>query len=395
MCAERPIYSESVANSVPKVRLEPVRCGADHTKKLYTDSVLTFASADWMRRMKTQSKLLLILAICFTSSLANAQTPVTDGKVPDGKEDVRHWAEKLESKRYAVRNQATTELLRRGLSVIDEVEEIALHGSTEAADRAFGILEQHYFGDDPLLKKSAAEKLARIAEAKEHPKSKTAEKLLDPPTEPPQPNNPIRVPNMGNLRLQIPNLKQGRIRIRIQSINGKKDVLIEENGTKLHVVEGERGIEVEKTDAAGKTEKKLYKNLDELKKDDPETHKRFEKATEPRRGIGFRFGGPQLTEDFRKRLEKSQRESDQRLLRRLEEMGNLQDLNHLLRQKTEERLERIRNRQDLSDPDRQKVEELLKQLRQRQIESEPKPNKPPKGIEIKELKPKLRGVIEV
>ncbi|MCG8650399.1 MAG: hypothetical protein MI861_11240, partial [Pirellulales bacterium] len=79
---------------------------------------------------------------------------------------------------------------------------------------------------------------------------------------------------------------QNRVQIRI--INGRKDITIEKNGKKLKIAEDAQGIRVEKTDPNGGTTTKRYKDLEELKKQDPESYKMFH--NQPGAGIQFKFG---------------------------------------------------------------------------------------------------------
>ncbi len=218
-------------------------------------------------------------------------------KVDSAKVD--EWIEQLESNRFAIRNRAMQELQRSGLAVIDEVEAIASSGSTEAADRAFEVLKRHHQSSDNALQIAAKEKLKRIAETPDHPKAKQAAEVLDP-----APKNSANRPNFrpfpnilpGNMQIQIQqqmragNGKTTRVRI----VNGKKDVTVEENGTKIQVTEDANGIKVERTDAKGKKEKKQYKDLDELKKKDPEARKVFDEAGVAGNRIQLQIRGRQL-----------------------------------------------------------------------------------------------------
>ncbi len=287
-----------------------------------------------------RSRFLLIAAICFIPWAADAQDLGPVEQADPDHPSVQQWMERLESKRYSVRNEAMAELQRRGLSVIDELEQITLQGTTESADRAFEILKRHHTSGDPTLRDAATTKLERIAATSGHPRAKAARDVLDPPNPASSHNNGgVRLPNLllpGNLQIQLRNgaaaqnqiIGNAQMRVRVKVTNGKRDVTVEENGTKLRVVEDDKGIRVERTDRNGQTKTKQYTDREQLKKDDPEALKSFDHSGG---GVQIQIGaqaaggriqpppalpGNPNADDVRKRIEQIRAEH----LRRHEEM---------------------------------------------------------------------------
>ncbi len=209
---------------------------------------------------------------------------------------VRVWIDKLNSKRFAVRNKATSELLRGGHDLLDVVEAIAASENSDAADRAFGVLEEHYLGSDQGLREAAGERLKRIAGNETHPRSKAADRLLNPPAPTPQrrPGGAMVPPQIFPPAMR--NMPQGNRSVSISVINGKRSVKITENGEKTHIVETDKGIEVKRTDQNGKVTTKNFDDIDDLKKGDADAHKKFSELGGGINIQGFGFGnrGPAM-----------------------------------------------------------------------------------------------------
>jgi hypothetical protein len=340
--------------------------------------------------MKMRTRFCLIAAWCLIPTLTlaqeasqeNATSPENAASQEDAVADrvtVDQWKERLESNKFSVRNEATRQLRQRGLSVIDQVQEIALKGTTESAGRAFEILKGHHASEDFALQAAAAKALKQIAETPGHARAEAAAEILDPPDEPRDRHAPFRIPMAvpGNLRIQI----QGRAiggnggkgtRVQVKIVNGKKDITVEENGKKLRVFENDKGIRVEKTDANGKTESQQYKDQQELKAKDPEAHEKFHNNG---RGLNIQIranpwrGGqpPGINPPIKQQLEQ---------LRKQEELRRKQ-----VQQEQQRRLEDLRKRR----------EESLKRLRGLPPTT-PQPDDPQP---IKEIKTKSLDVIEV
>jgi len=189
------------------------------------------------------------------------------------------WIEMLDSHRFSDRVEASEKLHRLGVAAIEDLERAAIRGGTEAAGRAFEILKRHHSSDDPILKAAAADVLGRIADQVEHPKSKAAQRTLQPA--PPQARNaaPMPIPIFN-----FPQPVNRRIAIQVKITNGDKDVTVEENGKKVRVIENADGIQVEKHDGNGGITKKKFKDLAELKQKDAEAHHAYQRAIGGRGG---------------------------------------------------------------------------------------------------------------
>ncbi len=254
----------------------------------------------------------------------------------DATEDsVETWIEMLGSPRYSDRVEATAKLQRSGVSAIKALKQAVLDGQVETSNRALDILRRHHRGEDAVLKNAAETALREIA-ALDHAKAHAASKVLEsaesranaeaPAMLPPFPLIP-RAPIFGNRAAgnQIFGRAIGgnqRIKIQVKITNGDREVTIEENGKKIHVAKKSDGIDVEKTDENGVKKKAHYKDIDELKKRDPEAHKAYQRAGA---GIEIKIGGraqaPQaaLPDEIRKRRQEMLDRRDE-ILKRHEEL---------------------------------------------------------------------------
>ena len=230
--------------------------------------------------------LFIVLVLATKPALAEDSSAGSGGSVQD-------WVERLESPRFSIRNAAMSELMRRGLSAIEIVEEIASRGDAESSDRAFEIIKRHFKSEDVLLQQAAAEVLQRISEQPEHRKANLAEEVLNPPPPPSR----IRLPRLFVPPQRVPRLapglplqaQQGGVRrITIRSVNGKKEISVRENGKEIRVTELPNGIRVIRSEGPGKSKTKLYRNLKEMSEDDPEASKHFGQAGG---GMQFRMDG--------------------------------------------------------------------------------------------------------
>lgn len=274
---------------------------------------------------------LIVTSACYAEEPADGD----DAKI-------ENWIEMLDSSKYRDRTEATAKLQRRGSAAIEALERVVIDGSNEASDRALGILEFHYQGDDEILKQMSRKLLQQIAAQSEHAKSIAAQRILDP-AEPDSPKHPFPIMQVPNLRLpNLPNLalpNQARVnrrtRIRISVTDGSKDITVEEDGKSIRVIENADGIQVEKKVANGKTIKTKYKDAAELKTKDADAHKAYQKAIAggPARiqmqinGIPIQPGqlraAPQLPkqlEEIQERIEKRNAEMREKHRKQHEEM---------------------------------------------------------------------------
>ena len=266
---------------------------------------------------------------------------------------LENWIEMLDSRKYRDRTEATAKLQRSGSAAIEALGRVVIDGSSEASDRALGILEFHYAGDDEILKQQSKEVLKEIAEQSEHAESIAAQRILKP-AEPDAPKRlfpnmqvpNLRLPNLPNLALQNRAPINRRTRVRISVADGSKDVTVEENGKSIRVIENADGIQVEKKVENGKTVKTKYKDAAELKEKDPDAHKAYQKAIAGGpapiqlqiNGNLIQPGQLQAAPQFPRQLEQMQKRIDE-LRKRNAELREKQLKQH------KEMLERIRKQQ--------------------------------------------------
>ncbi len=155
-----------------------------------------------------------LLLLCAVTALLVTSASIAEERTDKDVSQVETWIEMLDSPKYRDRAEATAKLQRSGGSAIEALQQIVIRGSSEASDRALGILEDHYNNDDEILKEVSAEALQRIAEQTEHAKSKAAQRILEPaeptPSIIPLPN--LLLPNLApvNRQTKIRNLRHQR-----------------------------------------------------------------------------------------------------------------------------------------------------------------------------------------
>lgn len=228
------------------------------------------------RRFVVAGSLILALSMMVTESrLAGAQEPA------DRSEEIKALIKKLDSNRFADRNEGTQKLSAMGEAAIDSLKEAAKSESSEVATRSIQILQRHLESSDDALKAAAKAALESLAEGDDDAASR-AKDALKPNTETPR---PPALPGMriggGNIQIQFRGAAGNR-KVRVKQANGVKETDVEENGEKIKIVEDPANgikVEVTKKDANGNEVTKKYeaKNLDDLKKNEPEAYKIYEK----------------------------------------------------------------------------------------------------------------------
>lgn len=219
-------------------------------------------------------RLLIPLAL---SAILVASASSADEPAEMETTQLKTWIEMLDSPKYRDRTEATTKLQRSGGAAIKALEKAVIGGSSEASDRALGVLEHHYLCEDEFLKELSNQALTRIAEQGEPAKAAAARRILDP-GQPPSTKRSrpmLRVPNLG---IPNPAALNRHVRIRVSVTNGSKDISVEENGKSIRVIENGDGIQVEKKDQTGKTVKTKYKDVAELQAKDVDAHRAYQKA---------------------------------------------------------------------------------------------------------------------
>ena len=228
---------------------------------------------------------------------ANGQTDEAKTENMDSK--VQELVEKLNSNRFTERARAGRELEQLGPAANLSLERVTQNGSSDAANRAFQILVKNSRSKTPEIADKAKQTLQRIAADIDNPKSSSAKSYLEPvkEVEPPMPTNrlgqpiQIRIQRGGvpALPLQIKGAQIQNIRMSVKSVNGKREIEVEQNGRKFKFKEDGDAIQVERPDDKGGIKKAKYKNKEELKKKDAEAYKWFEQASGKKFSKQFRI----------------------------------------------------------------------------------------------------------
>ena len=221
--------------------------------------------------------LVCIASLCPVISPADEETS-----------DAKYWIERLGAPRYSLRSDAMLKLYGLGRNAINALESTTRRGDADQSERAFGLLETHYRGDDATLRHEANSALKRIADDPSHPKSRAAKKVLEPDRK--------GTPNRLGVPMVFPGFNPAmRIQlnggIQIKGGGGKKELSIIENGKKFRFVEDKDGIQVERPDGKGGMKKGSYRDAKELKEKDPDAHQRYEKFFGGKNGIRIQIGG--------------------------------------------------------------------------------------------------------
>jgi hypothetical protein len=200
--------------------------------------------------------------------------------------------QQLDADEFAVRRDASQRLLEAGKTAIPALKKAALGDSREVTTRSLEILQKHFTQGDEAIKAAAKQALQEIA-ASEQTVARRAKEILNP-APPPQVAQGIRIaPQAIQIRV---NAIGGRVARRVQIENGKKQIEVDEDGRKVKISEdANRGIEIEVTDKEnGKEVTKKYaaKTVEDLKKNEPEGYKIYEKYQN--QGGAIQINGIQL-----------------------------------------------------------------------------------------------------
>lgn len=197
-------------------------------------------------------------------------------------DDLQDMAKNLSAPEFATRQKASKGLTEAGIEAMPVLKDAATGTSREASIRAIEILQAHLQGADAKLKEAAEKTLKEISESDNAVAAKRAQKSLEAVKQANanQANNPFGNRIAGNVQIRIVG-GQGAQRIQIQNNNGAKKIQVEEDGKKIKI-ETEAGGKIkmeitEKKDGKETTKKFEAKNADDLKKQDAEAHKIFEK----------------------------------------------------------------------------------------------------------------------
>lgn len=220
----------------------------------------------------------------------NAATPAS-GASDDPEKQVLldELIDELGSPRFAIRLQAARKLKAAGAEAIEQLRRVTKTGEKETASQALKILEEHLENENnEALQTAAKNALKEIAKDPNNSSSSEAKGILSKSA------GAQTRQNQQNLRLPIAiprNLRAAAMRVQVQNNNGKIRIQVEKNGQKTSITEDEEGIKVEKKDANGKSTKKTYKNVDELKQKDKDAHQIFQQYKKVGGGIQIQVKG--------------------------------------------------------------------------------------------------------
>lgn len=210
-----------------------------------------------------------------------------DGEIP-------RLIRQLDADEFAERQAATQKLQELGKAALPALEEATVGDSREASTRAFEILKTHLDKGVGDVKEAAKEALGRIAKGNNPAAAKRADEMLKPaPTPKTDPAAPVAPAlRIAGVPLRIAVAGAGAKRVTTKSVNGVKDIDVEEGERKIKIHDDPaKGIEVEvteKKDGKDATEKYEAKNADELKTKHPEAHKLYEQYKDG--GAALRLG---------------------------------------------------------------------------------------------------------
>ena len=219
---------------------------------------------------------LLVLCSPVSSSGQDQGVPESDQREP-----IDVLIERLDSNRFADRNEATQKLASRGKAAIEALKEAAKSESREVSTRSMKILKGHLEAENTELRSAAKAALESLAEGDDAAARRAAD-ALKPESE--TPRRPRMAPlqlGAGNIQIQF-NANGPNRKMRMRNANGVKEIDVEENGQKIKIVDDpNNGIKVEVTekDENGNEKTKKYeaKTADDLKQNEPEAYKLYDK----------------------------------------------------------------------------------------------------------------------
>ena len=305
-------------------------------------------SPDTQTSRQQMRMLLLVPAISLVLSVAVAaqqqdqdkqpttKTESADAAAPNSSEMkiiLDELVDELGSPRFTIRLQAARKLKAAGEQAIETLRRVTQTGTKETASQALKILQEHLENKNNNSLQIAAKKaLEQISTDGKNPSSSAAKGIL---------NNEARTQSTQNPQVRrfpmiLPgNLRAAAMRVQVQNNNGKTKIQVEKNGQKTLITEVENGIKVEKTDANGKSTKKTYKDVDELKQKDKDAHQLFQQYNKVGGGIQNRLkirGMPfqlnaqptEIQKDLNRRATKNLEDMKQRLLKSQRDRMELQ-----------------------------------------------------------------------
>ena len=204
-------------------------------------------------------------------------------------EDIGQWIKDLDSNSFTARQTASRKLAEAGKDAIDPLGKAATGDSLEVTRQAIDILRHHFQSGEAPLKDAAQAALKKLSESDNKSAASRASEILTQAATQNTPNNaqagPFGPAGVGRIiiggggAIQI-NGNGGFQKIQVQNNNGVKTIDVDDNGKKIKIEEDNNGIKVtttEKVNGQDKTETTEAKDVDELKKKNPEAAKAYEK----------------------------------------------------------------------------------------------------------------------
>jgi hypothetical protein len=217
--------------------------------------------------------------LCFVAGeMRAADEPAAPPPLLEPATDFDALIKQLDADNFADRQNASEKLSEAGAAAIEPLQKAAGSDSREASRRAIEILTKHLESD--ALKAIARQALEKIASSDRPIASRLAKAALNPkPEGQDQPGVIQLVP--GQIQIQVQAVAGNGRNVRTKITDGVKEIEAEENGQKVKIVDDPKnGIKLEITetkDGKETTRKVEAKNAEELKKQDPEAHKIYEK----------------------------------------------------------------------------------------------------------------------
>lgn len=351
------------------------------------------------------------------------QPPTTDTESPAAsvptlsKTDIAldELVDELGSPRFAVRHQAARKLKAAGQRGIETLRRVTQTGTKETASQALKILQEHMANENNhALQIAAKNALEQISTDENNPNSSVAKGVLN------KKDNAQSTQNQQPRKFQmvVPRMNRAAgVRIQVQNKNGKLQIQHEIKGEKTKITEREDGIEVEKKDAKGKSTKKTYKNVDEMKEKDKEAHQMFQKYKNMGGRIQIRINGngkppqfqaqpfkiqnlnpgapkngaPKNVEDIQRQMLKQHRDMTELHLRRMQE--NIE--NNVPKENRKQLEEQFRKQREMMNRPLLEIERNLKLDKPSKVEIKPGPqteapnatDKAPIDVETAEKEP--------
>ncbi|MCO8123050.1 hypothetical protein NHH03_14985 [Stieleria sp. TO1_6] len=232
------------------------------------------------RLLSTSGIVLTILITAVTSNPLVAQSvPPAEGQSSGtGTALMSDLLEQMQSDRFAQRSEASRRLRQLGTKAHQMLAEIVQSGDSESATRALDLLQQAAQDSNLEIASSARRALVAIAKAGGLQARRARNALQPPDPMPLQPLPAIQAPVAPGPPQAFAPMQRTNLRISIRTSNGVRDVEVVQNDRKFRFRDAGAGIETERPGKQGGIKKQTYKDIDELRREDPEAYQVYQKA---------------------------------------------------------------------------------------------------------------------